>query len=398
MESRAESQSSYISINTQSENYPLKPIWQNIPCELKCINRWIVWKGKKVPYNPNHPMRKASVANPSTWGSFEQTKSIYDKGGWGGVGFVLVQDGLVGIDIDKCIKDGKPDHNALNILTELCTKYIEISPSGNGLRAFGYGPTLERGRRGIAQGVNVELYSKGRYLTVTGHSIKNAPLGPLTGLIELAESLHNPTEETEVIEDMEVTDFNISSSANATSQNQNYPTRTIPDKVGQRNAKIFELARWLKGIDSEATTERQREVLKEWLSNNKDLIGTDDFGLSWADFRNSWKKVLYPKDSIFESCIEKIKPLPKIDGIENYGVKGEYLMQVCISLQIHFKSEPFFLSARKAGDICGCHFTHAAKYLQAFVSEGWLEIVEKETKKKSRRYKLSFQGSDKYKL
>ena len=373
----------------------LTPNFRNIPTELAAINRWIVWKDNKTPFNPQKPTQKASINKPETWGSFQDVMALYGEGSWDGVGFVLTGDGLVGIDMDKCIKDGLPDKIAMSILDELNVKYIEISPSGSGLRGFGYSPQLAKGKRGIKNNINLELYSKGRYLTVTGHSLKNEPLGPLTGFTELAESLNNSTEETEVIEDtkgIEATNFNTSSSGQTIDQIIKWPSKVIPKKIGQRNQKIFELARWLKGEESAASKCRQLYVVQQWYSTYKHAIGTEDFGVSWAEFQIAWKKVKWPEGVILKACLDNIKPLPNINGLETYGVKAQYLMQVCIALQYHYGSEPFFISVRQAEKICGFHYTHAAAFLQIFVDEGWMEIVEKETAIRARRYRLKFDG------
>jgi primase-polymerase (primpol)-like protein len=45
--------------------------------------------------------------------------------------------------------------------------YVEFSPSGRGLHVWGFG-SLNRGRRFVRDGMKVEVYGDGRYLTVTG--------------------------------------------------------------------------------------------------------------------------------------------------------------------------------------------------------------------------------------
>lgn len=372
----------------------LTPNFQNIPTELIAIDRWVIWKGK-IPFNPNKPSLKASVKQPKTWGNFKAVKALYEEGNWDGIGFVLTGDGLVGIDIDKCNTDGIPDKIAMSILESLNVKYVEFSPSGKGLRSFGYSSILDRGRRGIVHGINLELYSTGRYLTVTGHTLKNEPMQSLIGFKELAESLDNPTEETEASEETEAidaTNFNISPNVQSADQVINWPNKVIPKKIGQRNQKIFALARWLKGEEQGATSDRQLHVVRQWYLAFRTTIGTDDFGVSWAEFQIAWKKIKYPEGIILKACLDSLKPLPVIDGIEIYGDKAQYLMRVCIALQRHFGADPFFLSARQAGQLCGFHYTHAAAFLQIFADEGWLEIVEKETAVKARRYRLKFKG------
>jgi primase-polymerase (primpol)-like protein len=64
----------------------LSPLFENIPLELKRYDQWLVWKGKKVPYDPTRPNSKADVADNSTWGTFDQAEAAYSEGGWDGVG------------------------------------------------------------------------------------------------------------------------------------------------------------------------------------------------------------------------------------------------------------------------------------------------------------------------
>jgi hypothetical protein len=157
----------------------MQPDFQMMPVELRELSRWVVWKGAKIPYCVSAINRLASVTDPRTWSSFEHAEMAYVEGGYSGVGFVLNGDGIVGVDLDKCAPDGVPSTDALNLLSHLGCQYIELSPSGTGLRGFGYGDDI-KGRRGVLDGLNVELYSSARYLTVTGRVLKNGPLVRLT--------------------------------------------------------------------------------------------------------------------------------------------------------------------------------------------------------------------------
>ncbi|MGH8695713.1 MAG: hypothetical protein ACREVS_04510 [Burkholderiales bacterium] len=89
-----------------------------------------------------------------------------------GIGYVLTAaDGVVGIDLDKC-RD--PDTGviapwALAIVQQI-DAYTEVSPSGTGVRIFAPG-TLSGGGRNRH---HVEMYTRGRYLTLTGHRLHGA--------------------------------------------------------------------------------------------------------------------------------------------------------------------------------------------------------------------------------
>tara|TARA_B110000971_G_scaffold154701_1_gene158115 strand:- start:20 stop:2116 length:2097 start_codon:yes stop_codon:yes gene_type:complete len=174
----------------------IAPQFECIPADLQKLQRWVAWKAegapgekpRKVPYAPDRPNTKASSADPATWGSFTQAEAAYLEGNRTGVGIVLNGDGLVGVDLDHCVIDGKPSPEAMALLDKLGAAYIEISPSGTGLRALGYGEQLDAGVNGSLDGLKAEFYSTGRYLTLTGKPIKAGPLAPLVDFKATAES------------------------------------------------------------------------------------------------------------------------------------------------------------------------------------------------------------------
>ena len=175
----------------------LAPRWSAIPLALQAIPRWVVWRisrGTKVPFNPNDPGSHASVIRPDTWASYDEARALVEArrtepDAFEGVGLVLDGDGLVGVDLDSCAEGGLLSPAALQLLEELGPGYTEWSPSGKGLRVFGYATPLAKGLRGRLAGVNTELYSAGRYLTVTGHVLRDDPVGPLAGFSRLAQQL-----------------------------------------------------------------------------------------------------------------------------------------------------------------------------------------------------------------
>lgn len=149
-----------------------------IPTELCKRPRWVRYSARKVPLTT--VAKAASSTDPETWTTYKEA-SVSKVGK--GLGFVLNGDGLVCIDIDHCITDGRLSDRAQQILTTLPSTYVEISPSGKGLHVWGYG-TLPHGmkRNGI------EIYGNGRYMTVTGNRWRDsantlANLGELTRLL-----------------------------------------------------------------------------------------------------------------------------------------------------------------------------------------------------------------------
>ena len=143
---------------------------------LKSIPQWVVWRretreGKptKVPYNAKTG-RLASVSDSSTWNTLDVALKASECG-YNGVGIVLTESlGLVGIDLDHCVENGVPNAWAKDIIDRFHT-YTELSPSGEGIRLWLYGEIPTKGRR---KG-NFEIYTQGRYLTVTGNRLDGKP-------------------------------------------------------------------------------------------------------------------------------------------------------------------------------------------------------------------------------
>ncbi len=363
----------------------LKPKFDNFPKELQRHDQWVVWKGKKILYDPNRLNSKANVNDPYSWGSFKQADAAYSEGGWLGVGFVLTGNGIAGVDLDKCVVDGQPNKDALQLMADLDAPYVEFSPSGNGLRAFGFANQSITGVRGKHEGLSVELYTQGRYLTVTGHTIKNEPLRVLTGFEALAEKIRRrPTEDTECNTSV--------SSVSSVGEHFVFPASTVPTGVGQRHRAIFELARWLKGTEPNATRERQQAVVKVWHSLHLHVIGTKEFSTSWAEFRNAWERVKQPYGATLAICLSTLPTAPDIAALSDYGPKATHLARICLALQSHAGESPFFISSRKAGELIGCHFSDAATLLRCFVNEGWLMLVKPGAGNKASRYKLITNG------
>ena len=86
-------------------------------------------------------------------------------------------------------KDGKPSLEAQELLSHIGPTYVEISPSGEGIRAFAFAKPLAKGLKANLRGVSVELYSNLRYLTVTGHSISPIAIAPCEGFNSIANEI-----------------------------------------------------------------------------------------------------------------------------------------------------------------------------------------------------------------
>jgi putative DNA primase/helicase len=169
-------------VNETARPVPLPVIVDHIPPQLQSLKQWVVWRfvpdgeggWDKPPLKALAPQGQAlaSSTDPKTWSTFEAATAAYKGGGLDGIGFVLRDNGIVGIDLDKCREpeSGTIDEWALDIIKTLDT-YSEVSPSGRGIRMFLFGQLPPAGRK---KG-QYENYQTGRYVTVTGQCVEGAP-------------------------------------------------------------------------------------------------------------------------------------------------------------------------------------------------------------------------------
>ncbi len=154
----------------------LQPIFENIPDEIKSLSQFVNWKeekreGKftKTPHNPGGGYAKSN--DSSTWSTFDTCKNASDK--FNGIGFVLTcDDPFIGLDFDKCFC---PAFKLIDPIVEQHIKnlnsYTELSPSGRGIRVLVKGSLPAAGKK---KGL-FEVYSAGRYVTLTGHILSGYP-------------------------------------------------------------------------------------------------------------------------------------------------------------------------------------------------------------------------------
>jgi primase-polymerase (primpol)-like protein len=143
-----------------------------VPVELRSRDRWVLHEGKR-------PMAVGgwwcSVTDAQSWSTFEQVR---DAGKGDGFGFVLNGDGVVCVDLDDCVVDGRLDAEAQALIDSLPCTFVELSPSGRGVHVWGFGD-VSHGRKVRGGGLKVEVYGDARFMTVTGRVLVDAPFAVL---------------------------------------------------------------------------------------------------------------------------------------------------------------------------------------------------------------------------
>ena len=183
--------------------------YKNIPVYLKENANFCCWKYEdvngrktKVPYSP-HTGKKAKTNNPNTFCDFD---TAINASGYEGIG-IRVDGRIIGIDIDHCISNGEILPWAKEITNRFNNTYIEMSPSGTGIRIFcllsnnlSYNTETYYIKKG-----NLEVYIPSytnRFLTITGNSLSDADVTDteksLVWLLETYMQRLTPTHPTAV--------------------------------------------------------------------------------------------------------------------------------------------------------------------------------------------------------
>lgn len=152
----------------------------NIPIELRKVPRWVMWSFIEVGDGDNKrwskmPLqttgRSASSTNPVTWTDFISAEQAYNTNKFDGIGFVFSHDDdLVGIDLDDVydLQDGFINA-AMQQLADQVSGYMEISPSGTGVKIFTRSNPFSSH---ADHSIGFEAYANSRFFTVTGHHLK----------------------------------------------------------------------------------------------------------------------------------------------------------------------------------------------------------------------------------
>jgi len=203
---------------TPQPKWPFFP--DAIPGPLRENPRWAPWKAvwnpkrakwDKIPCYPTAPFYGLSTARPERWFSFDQAVAAAKANPtiFAGVGYVMTRPhGIVGIDLDRCYKDGQLAEWAYTVARSVGS-YTEASPSGVGLRIFTLGQTPVDWTN---HEIGIEVYSghEPRFLTVTGAVVRTFPdsvgYAPLGVLDEMATNYARERSSAQVI-NLEVPDI-----------------------------------------------------------------------------------------------------------------------------------------------------------------------------------------------
>lgn len=162
-----------------------------VPEPLRSARAWLVWrlvqkpglqKPSKIPFYASGQPRSAqgTDADRAALVTYDEARAV---AGFDGVGFATLSDfGVVALDFDNVVVDGQVRADVLEVVA---WSYAEISPSGNGVRAFftGYLPS----RKDTQGDPSLEVFGDTGFVTFTGNVI---PGHDLWGVSPLTPAVH----------------------------------------------------------------------------------------------------------------------------------------------------------------------------------------------------------------
>lgn len=308
--------------------------FEKIPQFLKDNGQFCCWQYElrdgdktKVPYTPG-TARRANVKIPATFTAFETAASAT---GFDGIG-IRVCGRIVGIDLDNCIMDGKLLPWAQTIVDRFGSTYIEVSPSGTGIRIFCLLPDgfiYDTQTYYIKKG-DIEVYIPGhtnRFLTITGNALTE------NDVVETAESLvwlldtymRRPTPPTPAVAVPGVSylsDDEVIAKASAAKNGEKFRRLWDGDITGYKSrseadaALVATLAFWCSGDKAQMDRLfRQSGLMREkWDS----LRGADTYGnisIEKAVFRlTDYYKPIIPRSAADDFGVDRLKELDPMNS------------------------------------------------------------------------------------
>ncbi|MCC7316499.1 MAG: bifunctional DNA primase/polymerase [Planctomycetes bacterium] len=163
----------------------------------------------------------------------------------------------------------------------------------------------------------------------------------------------------------------------------------LPNGRGQRNSRIFALARGLKAIHPEAAFGDLRPIVRNWHIRARSVIQTKEFEDSWADFVYAWPRVKHPTGKgLIQRVSERARRCALPQEAASYRqAELRNLVSLCRELQREAGDQPYFLASRTAGEAIGVSWKTACRWLGMLVADGVIAVVESHGARRATRYR-----------
>lgn len=215
--------------------------------------------------------------------------------------------------------------------------------------------------------------------------IRPLPAGPLP-FVELAVFLPRDESETSEVPCSDVSDV-----SDSTVAPEDIVQRTVPNVAGERNARIFDLARGLKynaGL-ADVPLLSLMPIVRRWHELALPAIRTKLWGETWADFIHAFDRARHPLGgNVVNQAALQVDPddLPAVAN--NFDdLPTRRLIGLCWQLSILNPAGRFFISSHDAARRLNIKQPAAWRLLQMLRRMGVIEILQRGNEHRASRYR-----------
>jgi hypothetical protein len=161
-----------------------------LPAAMLAARRWLLWKDGKQPFYVSGRPRHGALDSQDDLerlGTLEDALAALDDSAYLGLGFALGYDPALGkhwqgLDLDAALDGPTFTTERARELYAATDGYAERSPSGKGLHVLGLGESFRAVKWHRPGEQAVELYSAGRFFTMTAQAMRDGELPDLAPL------------------------------------------------------------------------------------------------------------------------------------------------------------------------------------------------------------------------
>lgn len=309
----------------------------------------------------------------------------------------LVHSNLIQIDLDGLENSLQP--TIAKIKKDRHVRFGFISPSGHGLKlglaidGDNHESCFEAARDYFSDKYQVAIDTKVRDRLRLCFVSYDPQLWENHESIELPP-LQSRTESTEVIgRGLCGVSYSVKGESYSVKSIEEAVSISLPAAPRRNNASLFTLARALIAFSQFGKPISPLDRLKAfdlWYSSNTFLRNSrDHYFLEFMNAINTAKTPLgqNPIQSAWQHAKQESLP-PEAEHFESREARD--LIALCFQLEKSCDSNAWFLSCRDAAKLVGLSHASCANWLKAFVTLGFLRIVEPGTKQRAVRYRWAF--------
>ncbi|HBH50765.1 MAG TPA: hypothetical protein DDY91_02620 [Planctomycetaceae bacterium] len=156
-------------------------------------------------------------------------------------------------------------------------------------------------------------------------------------------------------------------------------TRHLPTGTGQREARLFDLARELKAQQPDCSEEQLRQTFALWWPLAWGIVATKDETTSWTAFQRAWANCRFPHGARWQQAVRLAegRPAPRLPAALAGVERLKALAGLCAALQ-EVNDGPFALGCRRAAEFLGTSKNTAARDIEVLVAAGVLVCTKTE--------------------